>query len=88
MVLELSMDMNATCVVQYVLFPPHRAWVSDDLYSGSEEENEQSSDVESEMQIVTEVWIEPQYGRVLPSNPRISYIDHKHYYEIADVVSL
>ncbi|XP_018578793.1 KICSTOR complex protein SZT2 isoform X1 [Anoplophora glabripennis] len=87
MVLELSMETNATCVVQYVLFPPHRAWLSDDLYSGSEEENEQSSDVESEMQIVTEVWIEPQYGKVLPSNPRISYIDHKHYYEIADVIS-
>ncbi|KAJ8923504.1 hypothetical protein NQ315_010082 [Exocentrus adspersus] len=87
MVLELQMESNTSCVVQYVLFPPHHAWINDDLYSGSEEENEQSADVESEMQIITEVWIEPQYGKVLNSNPQISHIDQKRYYEIADVIS-
>ncbi|KAJ8945629.1 hypothetical protein NQ314_009160 [Rhamnusium bicolor] len=85
MVLELWMEPNATCVIQYVLFPPHCAWLSEDMYSGSDEENEQSPEIEAEMQIVTEVWIEPQYGRVIPSNPRINYMDNKHYYEIADV---
>lgn len=80
------MDQTSSCVVQYVLFPPHYAWCTDDFFSGSEEENDVSSDNETEMQLVTEVWIEPQYGKVLPSNPRITYMDNKYYYEIADVV--
>ncbi|CAH0562057.1 unnamed protein product [Brassicogethes aeneus] len=87
MVLELWMDQTSSCVVQYVLFPPHCAWCGgDDFYSGSDEENDMSSELDSEMQLVTEVWIEPQYGKVLPSDPRISYMDNKHYYEIADVI--
>ncbi|CAH1153732.1 unnamed protein product [Phaedon cochleariae] len=86
MVLELWMEPTATCVVQYVLFPPHYAYLGDEVYSGSEEDNEQSSDTETELQMVTEVWIEPQFGRVLPTNPRIGFTDNKHYYEIADVI--
>ncbi|CAH1982611.1 unnamed protein product [Acanthoscelides obtectus] len=85
MVIELWMEPTATCIVQYVLFPPH-CCLGDDIYSGSEEDNEQSSDSEAELQMVTEVWIEPQYGKVVPNNPRISYIDNKAYYEIADAI--
>lgn len=88
MVLELCLEPEASCVVQYVLFPPHRAWWADDTYSGSEDENDLEADCETELQMVTEVWIEPQFGTVVPStNPRISYMNHKHYYELADVVS-
>ncbi|KAJ8966990.1 hypothetical protein NQ317_011191 [Molorchus minor] len=86
MVLELWMEPSASCVVQYVLFPPHCAWLNDELYSGSEEDNEQSTDIETEMQMVTEVWIEPQYGKVVPIYPRINYMDNRHYYEIADMI--
>ncbi|VEN57127.1 unnamed protein product, partial [Callosobruchus maculatus] len=85
MVIELLMEPTASCIVQYVVFPPH-CWLGDDIYSGSEEDNEQSSDSEAELQMVTEVWIEPQYGKVIPNNPRISYIDNKAYYEIADAI--
>nr|CAH7745694.1 unnamed protein product [Callosobruchus chinensis] len=87
MVIELSMEPTATCIVQYVLFPPH-CWLGDDIHSGSDEDNEQSSESEAELQIVTEVWIEPQYGKVVPNNPRISYIDNKAYYEIADAICM
>lgn len=86
MVIELMMDPNATCVVQYVLFPPHSAWFTDDMYSGSEEDNDRSSENEIDLQMVTEVWIEPQYGKVIPDNSKISYIDNRSYYEIADSV--
>nr|XP_023016879.1 KICSTOR complex protein SZT2-like [Leptinotarsa decemlineata] len=88
MVLELEMEPSATCVVQYVLFPPHWAYScnDDEAYSGSDDDNEQSSENEAELQMITEVWIEPQYGKVVPSSPRISYTDDKHYYEIADVI--
>ncbi|KAG5885699.1 hypothetical protein JTB14_002313 [Gonioctena quinquepunctata] len=86
MVLELWMEPTGTCVVQYVLFPPHCAYPSDDTYSGSEEDNEQSSDFEAELQMVTEVWIEPQYGKVVPTNPRIAFTHNKPYFEIADMI--
>ncbi|RZC33025.1 SZT2-like, partial [Asbolus verrucosus] len=88
MVLELWMEPHSCCVVQYVLFPPHRASWGDDLYSGSEEENDLETEYETELQMVTEVWIEPQHGKVQTSNnSRISYMNNKHYYELADVIS-
>uniref|UniRef100_A0A6P7H3Q2 KICSTOR complex protein SZT2-like n=1 Tax=Diabrotica virgifera virgifera TaxID=50390 RepID=A0A6P7H3Q2_DIAVI len=87
MVLEVWMDTCSTCIVQYVLFPAHYASVCDESYSGSDDENEQYSDNEGELQMVTEVWIEPQYGTVVPNNSRISYADNKHYFEIANAVS-
>lgn len=88
MVLELNMDTSFNCVVQYVLFPPHNAhWSEGDLYSSSDEDVEPDSDLESELQMVTEVWIEPQYGVVRTNNPRISYFNGKTYCDLADVVS-
>lgn len=87
MVLELWMEPKASCVLQYVLFPPHRASYFDELYSGSEEENELETEFEYQLQMVTEVWIEPLHGKVqIDSNARISYMNNKHYYELADVV--
>lgn len=89
MAIELWMDPTSACLVQYVVFPPHCAWITDEVFSESEDENEQSaSDSEPELQMVTEVWIEPQYGKVIPSNSRIGYIDNKYYFDIADAVSI
>lgn len=89
MVLELNMDTSFSCVVQYVLFPPHSAhWGEGELYSSSEEDVEPESDAESELQMVTEVWIEPQFGVVKTSNSRIEYMNNKQYCDIADVVGL
>ncbi|XP_030748432.1 LOW QUALITY PROTEIN: KICSTOR complex protein SZT2-like [Sitophilus oryzae] len=86
MVLEVMLEPNTSCVVQYVLFPPHYNW-GDDYYSGSEDDTEPISDMDAELQLVTEVWIEPQYGTVLPRNSRINYINGKNYYEIADAIN-
>ncbi|XP_048517774.1 KICSTOR complex protein SZT2 isoform X3 [Dendroctonus ponderosae] len=85
MVLEVWLNSNASCVVQYVLFPPYYNW-GDDILSGSDEDMEPASEMEAELQMITEVWIEPQYGNVLPSNSRISYFNNKNYYEIADAI--
>ncbi|XP_066247487.1 KICSTOR complex protein SZT2-like [Euwallacea similis] len=85
MVREVWLDSNASCVVQYVLFPPYYNW-GDDFFSGSDEEVEPVSDMEAELQMITEVWVEPQYGKVLPSNSTISYFNDKNYYQIAEAI--
>lgn len=87
MVLEVWLEPHASCVVQYVLFPPYYNW-GDDFLSGSDEEVEPASELDAELQMITEVWIEPQYGRVVPSsNSRINYFNNTNYYQIADAVS-
>ncbi|CAG9855485.1 unnamed protein product [Phyllotreta striolata] len=86
MVLEVSLDPTSTCLVQYVLFPPHCASVCEEIYSGSEGDNELSFDVEGTQQIITEVWIEPQHGTIVPGSLKMAYADNKHYYELADVI--
>lgn len=85
MVLELPMHPALSCIVQYVLFPPHDATAYEDFHSVSEDEQEQDS--ETELQIVTEVWIEPQYGIVAPtSRAQIKYMEEKYYYELSEKV--
>lgn len=87
MVLELWMETSFSCIVQYVLFPPHSVlWGEGELCSGSEEEIEADLESETELQMVTEVWIEPQFGVVKSSNPRICYLTNKPYYDLADAV--
>lgn len=87
MVLELNMEPLSNCVVQYVLFPPNRAWREGEFTSGSEDDMDMESELDSELQMITEAWVEPQYGTIQPTNSRTSYLDNKHYYELADVVS-
>lgn len=88
MVLELNMEPQASCVVQYVLFPPHSSWWGEgEPHSGSEEEAEPDIELDYELQMVTEVWIEPQFGNVQTDSPRLRYMNNRPYYEIADAVS-
>ncbi|KAK5639276.1 hypothetical protein RI129_011768 [Pyrocoelia pectoralis] len=87
MVLELPMEPSSTCMVQYVLFPPHRAWREGEFFSGSEEDVDPEMELESEIQMVTEVWVEPQYGTVTLSESQTNnHFNHKRYYELADVI--
>lgn len=89
MVLEVWMEPKASCVIQYVLFPPHKGGLlgsSDDIGSCSEDETDLDTDFDTKLQIVTEVWIEPQYGRVKPSYKLINHLNDKYYYDIAYAV--
>ena len=76
LMLELPMIMNGcqsvSCVVQYVIFPPHSAAGSADsnlsTWSEEDESTVSSFDKASEdetVQIITEVWVEPQDGVVV-----------------------
>ncbi|XP_017776135.1 PREDICTED: protein SZT2-like [Nicrophorus vespilloides] len=89
MVKELRMNApHSSCVIQYVLFPPHSAWWMERASSGGGSEEENESDSDSLSQIVTEVWIEPQFGSVISNSSRVSYMDGKRYYELADVIKM
>ena len=89
LMLELPIYMNGqedekpvTCVVQYVIFPPHSSAGSSNMSTWSEENSEDGSDVlsslketeleeeeeeedEETLQIITELWVEPQEGVVM-----------------------
>ena len=69
------MFQNYSCVVQYVIFPPHSSTGSSNMSTWSEEDNfdtastlssvDKNSVTEDEsVQIISEVWIEPQDGVV------------------------
>lgn len=89
MVMELWMDPYASCLVQYVLFPVNysesNGW-GEDSNSCSDDDNNKDCDGEAELQLVTEVWIEPQFGKVQTTNKRITYFNDKYYYEIANMI--
>lgn len=97
MVLEVKMSASNSnsqdtlpCIIQYVLFPPHSTSRSDsrELGSGSEDETDLEPETEIELQMITEVWIEPQYGYVTNSPPARSYMESEPYYKLADKVGL
>ncbi|XP_065351660.1 KICSTOR complex protein SZT2-like isoform X3 [Cloeon dipterum] len=87
MLLEVTMQAGVDthpCVIQYVLFPPHQVTNKE---SGSDEECTEEVDPtepEGELQIITEVWIEPQYGHVIKSPPERAYMDGLSYDQLAD----
>ena len=61
-----------TCVLQFIIFPPHTTSTAmeDSICEDEEEERqEEGSEEEGEVQIITELWTEPQTGRVLGSIP-------------------
>ena len=62
-----------TCTLQFIIFPPHTtSSAMEDSISEEEEEDEgqdDESEGEGEVQIITELWTEPQTGKVLRSVP-------------------
>jgi hypothetical protein len=67
--------------LQYVLFPPYTATttvsdVSCSSVSSSEEENDEVTTAEdSELKIMTEIWVEPQVNHDLMFNPVNKYFN-------------
>lgn len=64
------------------------------VFSGSSDddeildENEPEPEIDGEMQLVTEVWLEPQHGLVTESPPERSYLDGLPYTLIANQVRI
>ncbi|XP_009956679.1 PREDICTED: protein SZT2, partial [Leptosomus discolor] len=76
MVLELPMQIDSlsesssgrekhTCVVQYILFPPHSTSTKDSFSTDDDNDTEvEAIEVDTELNLVTECWVEPQSGHV------------------------
>ncbi|XP_020638877.3 KICSTOR complex protein SZT2 isoform X4 [Pogona vitticeps] len=74
MVLELPMKNDSsresgsekcTCIVQYVLFPPHSTSTKDSFSTDDDNDTEvEAIDVDMELNLITECWVEPQSGCV------------------------
>uniref|UniRef100_A0A803Y4C7 SZT2 subunit of KICSTOR complex n=1 Tax=Meleagris gallopavo TaxID=9103 RepID=A0A803Y4C7_MELGA len=77
MVLELPIQLCAlaagqahavekhTCVVQYILFPPHSTSTKDSFSTDDDNDTEvEAIEVDTELNVVTECWVEPQSGHV------------------------
>ncbi|CAL8307241.1 unnamed protein product [Lota lota] len=83
MVLELpmkgtSLDLDKeshSCMVQYILFPPHSNATKDSFSTDDDNDTEvEPIDADVELNLVTECWVEPQTGTVL------SPADQHHHY--------
>ncbi|XP_074688336.1 KICSTOR complex protein SZT2 isoform X5 [Strix aluco] len=76
MVLELPIKIDGssesssgrekhTCVVQYLLFPPHSTSTKDSFSTDDDNDTEvEAIEVDTELNLVTECWVEPQSGHV------------------------
>ncbi|XP_042661964.1 KICSTOR complex protein SZT2 isoform X2 [Tyto alba] len=76
MVLELPIQIDGssesssarekhTCVVQYLLFPPHSTSTKDSFSTDDDNDTEvEAIEVDTELNLVTECWVEPQSGHI------------------------
>ncbi|XP_060477195.1 KICSTOR complex protein SZT2 isoform X3 [Panthera onca] len=72
-----------TCVVQYILFPPHSTSTKDSFSTDDDNDVEvEALEGDSELNLVTEVWVEPQYGRVGPGPESWKHLRDLTYSEI------
>nr|CAD7197643.1 unnamed protein product [Timema douglasi] len=49
------------------------------------DDNEVDLEIDGELQIITECWIEPQFGSVMGSPPERIYMENLQYHQLADV---
>lgn len=74
-------NLSNCCVVQYVLFPPHRQLITKTMISDESAESD-VNEIEGDYQLVMEVWVEPQLGTMEVSNTPLSYLHGTEYFEI------
>uniref|UniRef100_A0A672N7A4 SZT2 subunit of KICSTOR complex n=1 Tax=Sinocyclocheilus grahami TaxID=75366 RepID=A0A672N7A4_SINGR len=91
MVAELpSADLNGekhTCIVQYILFPPHSTSTKDSFSTDDDNDTEvEAIDVDTELSLVTECWVEPQSGAVCSSLEQQRHFHQLTYQEIPQAI--
>ncbi|XP_028748995.1 KICSTOR complex protein SZT2 isoform X1 [Peromyscus leucopus] len=80
---QAAAEEKHTCVVQYILFPPHSTSTKDSFSTDDDNDVEvEALEGDSELNLVTEVWVEPQYGRVGPGPESWKHLRDLTYSEI------
>ncbi|XP_056315330.1 LOW QUALITY PROTEIN: KICSTOR complex protein SZT2 [Danio aesculapii] len=76
-----------TCIVQYILFPPHSTSTKDSFSTDDDNDTEvEAVDVDTELSLVTECWIEPQSGSVCSSLDLQRHFHNLTYQQIPQAV--
>ncbi|XP_051789206.1 KICSTOR complex protein SZT2 isoform X2 [Erpetoichthys calabaricus] len=76
-----------TCIVQYVLFPPHSTSSKDSFSTDDDNDTEvEAIEVDTELNLVTECWVEPQSGLVFSSLNSHSHLQGLSYQEIPKAI--
>ncbi|XP_070687668.1 KICSTOR complex protein SZT2 [Pempheris klunzingeri] len=90
MVIELPMKgisgdtdrESHSCIVQYILFPPHST-TKDSFSTDDDNDTEvEAVDVDTELNLVTECWVEPQSGTVMNCMDQHRHFQGLKYQEI------
>nr|XP_048718492.1 KICSTOR complex protein SZT2 isoform X7 [Caretta caretta] len=94
MVLELPIQSDSssgdssgrekhTCIVQYVLFPPHSTSTKDSFSTDDDNDTEvETIEVDTELNLVTECWVEPQSGHIRSTAENWRYLQGLPYQKI------
>ncbi|XP_077190209.1 KICSTOR complex protein SZT2 isoform X6 [Paroedura picta] len=76
-----------TCIVQYVLFPPHSTSTKDSFSTDDDNDTEvEAIEVDTELNLVTECWVEPQSGYVDSSSDSWQHLHGLSYQKIPKVL--
>ncbi|XP_070816668.1 KICSTOR complex protein SZT2 isoform X4 [Chaetodon trifascialis] len=95
MVIELPMKgMSAdtdreshSCIVQYILFPPHSTSTKDSFSTDDDNDTEvEAVDMDTELNLVTECWVEPQSGTVMNCMDQHRHFQGLKYQEIPQAI--
>uniref|UniRef100_A0A8C3F5R6 SZT2 subunit of KICSTOR complex n=1 Tax=Chrysemys picta bellii TaxID=8478 RepID=A0A8C3F5R6_CHRPI len=91
MVLELPIRVSPvpappkkhTCIVQYVLFPPHSTSTKDSFSTDDDNDTEvEAIEMDTELNLVTECWVEPQSGHIRSTAENWRYLQGLPYQKI------
>lgn len=79
--------MSNSCVIQYVIFPPHqKVLAKNGLLNDESAESDTLNELEGDLQMVMEIWVEPQIGTMDIPDCALSYIHGAKYHEIPQKV--
>ncbi|KAJ0065561.1 hypothetical protein NL108_013451, partial [Boleophthalmus pectinirostris] len=87
---DFSSDMDTespSCIVQYIMFPPHSTATKDSFSTDDDNDTElEALDVDSDLTLVTECWVEPQSGSVLPPSEQLRHLQGLQYHQIPQAI--
>ncbi|KAM3619466.1 uncharacterized protein V6R79_008697 [Siganus canaliculatus] len=76
-----------SCIVQYILFPPHSPSSKDSFSTDDDNDTEvEAVDLDTELNLVTECWVEPQSGTVMNSTEQHRHFHFLKYQEIPQAI--